>query len=186
MKALRALASVRVGETDQSSAWKHIVDMLVAGGADLNARDADGCSILVVVVDRLHDAVLLRRFVDAGADLHAVDEDGESLLHCVGDLACLQVLLGAQLDVCACSRIKATPLYRAAEKGDLDIVAALVAAGARVNDFDIDVDNARIAVENKHWEVARFLLEAGSSINDADLLQYVCSDYFVALWLRRY
>jgi len=58
-------------------------------------------------------------------------------------------------------------LHSAAEEGDLDEVKKLIEIGFAVNDFDegMSFTPLHYAVENEHYEVAKYLLEQGADIN---------------------
>lgn len=107
----------------------------IRGGADVNARQADGSSPLlwaVYKVDRELTQELLRR----GADPDLRNAFGAAPLYeaiDLQDLALVNLLLESGADPDLADEDSQTPLMLAARAGSLPIVATLLQAGAKVN-----------------------------------------------------
>jgi len=121
--------------------------MLVAAGADIMARDADGDSPLTVAI-KSSPAVM--QYLLTQADINRADPDGRTPLRVIvetkpaaappkgTDLLDLAVATGARLD--ARDRFSATSLHAALRSGDKETAGRLAKAGADV--FARDKDGA--------------------------------------------
>ena len=109
-----------------------LAEMLLLAGADLEARNEQGNTPLLLAVDweRLTVYRLLREF---GADLRAMDEEGFSALATAaltGNAELVQTLLDDGLDPDQTSRDGFTPLMHAAEGCHQEAVCVLLQGGA--------------------------------------------------------
>jgi uncharacterized protein len=151
-----ALKALRKGAVEEAVA-------LVRQGADPNARDASG-SLLIDAI-RLHQRPLVEALLAAGVDptLHAPGDDS-ALAWAVREepeLVAGLLARGARPDDRP-SRFHRTALLEAAEFGDLEVVKALVRAGA-----DVTVAaESRTALERAaaagNADVVAFLRQAGA------------------------
>jgi ankyrin repeat protein len=135
--------------------------MLASRGADLTIRDAKGRTLLYATLpepgcyyDRSHTSVELSALLKSGADVNQPNANGECPLHAAARLgwpSALSQLLGAGAD--ANARVCGyTPLHAAARSGrvNLDVIAALVGAGADPNAQDSSGDTAfHCALQNR-------------------------------------
>lgn len=112
-----------------------MLDLLLARGADLHARNVMGQDILSYAAGQARGdprscvenvTLLVRR----GAAVDARDHDGRTVLHWASQAACAKALLAAGADVNARSHDGSTALLAAAGRGDLAMVEVLLAAGA--------------------------------------------------------
>ena len=83
-----------------------MVNSLLAGGADVNARDRFGRTPLHVI----RDIEMAKMLIDAGADVNARDRYGRTPLHDVRDAEMAKMLIGAGADVNATDCFGFTPL----------------------------------------------------------------------------
>jgi ankyrin repeat protein len=111
------------------------IEPLVRGGADINARNEEGLTLLQMAVrDRMEDIaeILLRLGADVNLKAH---QNGYTALHYAadkGDEDLVSLLLTHKADPNITDRRKQSPLHIAADGGEEDIVKKLVAAGADV------------------------------------------------------
>ena len=115
-----------------------IVESLLAGGLDVNARvcDEQGASVGPTA---LHAAVsgghvgMVRRLLAAGAQVNAVTEEGITpllLAAAHSQCECAHLLLAVGADVQAANNAGYTALHAAARCGCVPLLCELVAAGA--------------------------------------------------------
>jgi len=64
-----------------SGAGPGIIHLLIQAGADINARDRDGVSVLMKAAARCRDLEILRMLLDAGADPCIRSRNGETAFH---------------------------------------------------------------------------------------------------------
>jgi uncharacterized protein len=166
-----------------------VVEQLLRAGAPVNAkverlhlieipfmtptREDAGTSALMFALREKHSAIA-QRLVAAGANVNDVDGNGMwSML----ELACLyrdagtvKALLERGAKVEHRSTMGRTALFTAAANGDTDIVAMLLAHGARANVRSriTPVTPLHLAVNGGHVEVVKSLLAAGADPNVLD------------------
>jgi len=150
-----------------------IIRLLVASGADLEARDPDDDTPLITVAERGHLEVL-HTLIELGANVTAVSRKHgtpfiQTILH--KRRAFLRPLIAAGADVNATYGENGyTPLYYSIVAKDAQCAMGLVL-------FDADI-NARVnphnrplltcALLNKQWGVAKVLIAAGADLNATD------------------
>lgn len=161
----RLLEAVRRGSVEG------IVDA-ISKGADLNAADDDGETILDLTISLAPNphaaAELVRCLLQAGAVVGRAKHQSalgsvlhEAALH--GNLEALHLLLnsGQQIDLNTFDDIGRTPLMCAIDRGHLAACELLLAAGADVDAHDAaqvgDVALSR-AISNRNLEMVRLLV----------------------------
>lgn len=153
------------------------IQTLSAAGADLETRDAAGRTALHVAAFGSHDDAV-RALVEAGADPNAMEGDAYDILTiaAVADDVAL-VKLGLALGVNPgniTSRYEGTALIAAAHLGHVEVVAALVEAGApldHVNNLGWTALMESVVLGDggpRHTETARILIAAGADVSIAD------------------
>ncbi|KAI9805730.1 MAG: hypothetical protein M1833_005223 [Piccolia ochrophora] len=141
--ALHSLALVAINSTREPAA-KEIFDMLLAAGADLEARDGSGNTpLLLCIGNQFYERDsprILNLLLSAGADPCAMDSNGETLLHrackTLVDTKVTKQLLGHKADPGkARSSDGATPLHCAVKNIHCpsEHLELLVSHGADVN-----------------------------------------------------
>jgi len=141
-----------------------LVGRLLRAGADLEARNAQGNTPLLIAVDCAQRGVL-RPLREAGADLLAVDEEGHSALAVAalgGHAELVEILMDAGLDPNQATHEGCTPLMLAAEMGHREALRALLRGGADPSrrdhagraalDIAIETRDAFYADEAEGWE----------------------------------
>jgi uncharacterized protein len=152
------------------------VEQLLAAGASVHARDANGMTALIAAAWRNHLEVACA-LIEAGADVNAKDDTVQSaylIATSEGYLELLEMTLEAGADVCSLDSYRGTGLIRAAERGHVDVVARLL-------ETDIAVDHVnRLGLTAlleaimfgdggpRHTEVVRLLVAVGADPNLTD------------------
>ncbi len=106
-----------------------------------------------------------------GADINSViNANGRTILHCAAQECCLEeviFLLDAKANVNSRDVKLQTPIFVAAEKGNVDIVKLLIDNGANINDINEDGEAPlHLAAFKGHFETVQLLIERGANIND--------------------
>jgi ankyrin repeat protein len=135
-----------------------VVDLLVAAGADLNARDDEGQTALFAT----SDAAIAEALIRHGADPNARDNAGRTALFDRYDDVPRSVLVAAGADVNAHDKAGRTPLFL---QTDADSIRVLLDLGADVDAVDA---NGRTAIEGMNSEEATAALLAGGAKLPAD------------------
>src|SRR6188508_1942486 len=98
-----------------------VVRLLIAKGADLNARDWAGRTPLFAAAE--YDLEMTKALLDAGADANARTSDGYNPLHMVGNAAIAKLLLDHGADVNAKDKWEPrTPLHFAERHSDQELI----------------------------------------------------------------
>jgi ankyrin repeat protein len=158
--------------------------VLLERGADVNGKGGS-CGTALIAACHVGHAKVTQLLLDNGADIEAESaRRGRALANAVasGNDATVQLLLRKrpQLNY----RCESSPLYWAAQKGNLDLVKTLVAAGADVNHRsslwqtplmgacrgrgEAKWKGVEEAMESRHLEVARYLIQSGADVNQHD------------------
>lgn len=130
-----------------------------------------------------------RRLIAAGAGLdEIIEEDGDTFLHRAAQLNDTEMVEfylehGCPVTLETFDYVSQTPLIRAADHGQIDVVVRLLSAGANPNAHDekrIGNTALREAVRGCHAEIVSLLLRAGGdptipgfmAISDVDQAHY--------------
>ena len=140
--------------------------MLLARGADTNARQPDGATALHWAV-HWQDAEMAGLLIKAGADVNAANEYGIvplSLACSNGDAAAARLLLEAGANPNAAQPTGETPVMTAARTGDVDVLRTLIAHGADVNGLERQQQQTPLmwAIAAGYPAAARLLLDCGA------------------------
>tara|TARA_B100000900_G_C20474912_1_gene672971 strand:- start:205 stop:1074 length:870 start_codon:yes stop_codon:yes gene_type:complete len=137
-----------------------IAQALVAAGADVNARDKNGDTALLLASMNGHTETA-QALVAAGADKNARNKHGDTgliLASGKGHTETARALIDAGANVNAVDKGGNTALILASRSGHLKAVQALVAAGADVNAATKSRNTALIlASVMGHWDVVEQL-----------------------------
>ncbi|MHC4464267.1 MAG: ankyrin repeat domain-containing protein [Planctomycetota bacterium] len=154
---------------------KDVVELLVAKGADIGAKDTDGDTPLHSAAGADHRDVA-ELLIANGADLNVKNNDGRTPLDVAlsqrhNDIAKLLVEAGADIPT----------IHMAAFVGSLDELRDFAETGT---DIDTKDENGRTpllrAVMGRHINAVRFLIECGAEVNIRDAQDYVPLMY--AIW----
>lgn len=115
---------------------RDIVALLIAQGANVNARDDKGRTPLFSAMSHINIAMLL---IQGGADVNAQDYHGRTPLYCYafyGYADAMRLLINHGADIYARDQENSTPLHQAAISGVKEAVALLLSCGAQVDAKD--------------------------------------------------
>ncbi len=144
------------------------VRQLLQNRADVNAKQPDGSTPLLIAVDR-NDAEVAELLIRAGADVRAANEYGATALSVAsanGNMAIIKLLLDAKADPNAALVSGETPLMTAIDKGNVEAARALLAAGANANSKESQGGQTALmwATAGKQPEIVKLLLDRGADI----------------------
>jgi serine/threonine-protein phosphatase 6 regulatory ankyrin repeat subunit B len=169
---LQAGADVNKADEDgdaplRMAASAPIATILIERGADLNASNRFGetALLLAALQDRADVVVAL---LQAGADVKKASEVGNAPLSAAASALAVAMLIERGADVNASNRCGGTALRFAAERGDTDVVEALLQAGADVSKADEDGFTPLNVAANA--PIATMLIERGADVNAANKL----------------
>lgn len=152
------------------------VQKLLAQGVDIEARDDNGRSALLLATQR-NAVEAARILIDAGANVNAMDDISDSpflYAGAEGRLEILRLTLASDADLASVNRYGGTALIPAAHHGHIETVRELL-------ETEIDVDH----INNLGWtalleaiilgdggptyiEIVRLLVDAGADVSIAD------------------
>lgn len=146
-----------------------LVKKLLQAGANVNAADENGSTPLMYAVEN-GNVEVVKELLAHGADVRAKNKNGESILELkVPSLTrddrmdLIKIVLEAGADPNAKLKNGSTLLNTAISIGNADLIVALIASGAAVNEKD-SVGNTplRLAKEEGLLEIEQFLKQAGA------------------------
>jgi ankyrin repeat protein len=156
------------------------IKLLLKAGASLNAEDLLGRTALDHA--RTQDAAgleIAKGLMAAGASAAAPNESGQTPLMSASareyNIKMVQTLLGteARATINAKDKRGLTALINAAAYGDADVVRALLAAGANINDVDREGRTALMYTMERSSdsgvEIMRILIAAGANLRATDI-----------------
>ncbi len=168
----RTNANVRDKDTDSTAlefavrnANREMVQVLLWAKADVNARDSDGQTILMMLGENVTNDIVWD-LLNAGAKVNARDSDGDTALieaAQINNVDALKTLLDAGAKVNESNNDGETALMMAAAEGLVNNVRALILAGADINVPDKEGKSALMyANKHDHRAAARLLKSHGA------------------------
>ena len=143
-------------------------------GADVNARNSDGESPLLVAA-HWGDPDLVQLLLGHGADANALDKNQESPLHKAvageGNAYIVQLLLNHGADANTLDKNHESPLHKTAARwGGADIVQLLLGHGADANALDKNQESPlhKAAAGEGDPDIVQLLLGHGADVNALD------------------
>jgi ankyrin repeat protein len=174
-------SSVAQGASDAAQASDSLVEVaqakdhdaavaLIAKGADVHARDADGTTALHWAVYN-DDADLVQRLLKARADVSAVNDYGASPLRqaaTVADPVVIKALLKAGANANETNAEGETPLMVVARTGNIESAKLLLSHGAKVDAKEQWGGQTALmwAAAQKQPEMVKFLISHGAKVNE--------------------
>lgn len=138
-----------------------VAQLLIAKGADVNARDNEGKTPLHQA--NYNSKEVAQLLIANGADVNARDNKGQTPLHSAGWRGITELLIANGADVMARDNKGDTPLHTANSK---EIAQLLIAEGADVNAKDNSGKTPLLATSSQ--EVAQLLIAKGADVNAKD------------------
>jgi ankyrin repeat protein len=157
----------------------HIVNRLVALGADVNEKDDLGWTPLLSALKYSHSAVV-DRLVELGASVNKKISFGDTQLHIAAKNGYSHVVdrlveLGASVNEKGNCGI--APLHLASGKGHINIIDRLIEHGALVNVTNQYGQTPLHCASPDVYSVVDRLIELGASVNETDFQGYTSLHY---------
>ena len=156
---------------DSQKYHTEIIKLLIAAGADVNAKCRTGSTALVYAA-RYGNKEIVKLLITAGADVNAkgsIVDDGRTALMVAaakGNTEMAKLLIDAGADVNAKDNGDCTALNWAIDIGHTEIAKLLIAAGANVNAKNfIGWTMLMKATIYGHTKIVKLLLTAGADVN---------------------
>jgi ankyrin repeat protein len=160
---------------------KEMVELMIAKGANVNARDRDDITPLHRAA-RNHQHEIAKLLISQGADVNAKDNNGATpLFSAMGhqedgkETSLTDKLLTAELLIAKRANVNAkdnngvTPLHQAASNHGREVAEFLISRGADINAKDNNgITPLSSAARNHNHEVAELLITKGVDINTKD------------------
>ena len=149
---------------------------LLAGGADIEARDASGATALLVAT-HANKVEAARALIEAGANVNAKDDIQDSpylYAGARGHLDILKLTLAHGADLKSINRYGGTSLIPASELGLVETVDTLIKAGVAVDHVNRLGWTALLEAiilgdgGKRHQQIVGLLIAAGANVNLAD------------------
>jgi len=115
---------------------QEVVKLLIEVGADINAKDSDGDTVLMYASQKDYYINVVKLLIKAGADVNAKNNFEETALMWASkndNKEIVKLLIEAGADVNAKNKFKNTALMLASINNHLNIVKLLIKAGANIN-----------------------------------------------------
>ena len=149
------------------------VKKLLAGGADVNARDGSGQTPAHYGARTWGGMKALKILLKAGADVNAIDLDGSTPLHLAlssgsGDASheTVELLIAAKANIHAIDLDGDTPLHLASGRGGKDDTQSLLTAGAEVDAVNLLGETPLHCAGENGWDgVVEVLLAAKADVH---------------------
>jgi ankyrin repeat protein len=151
------------------------IEALLKSGADPNVRDETGATALMYAV-AYASPECVRLLLKAGANVNSINRNGSTaLMWATGDAAKVRLLLGRHADVNARTRAGVTALLSATNRGEIEVMRMLIAAGADLQAemalwFGPKVGLLQIAYGANDSETREVLRGAGVKLQEATAL----------------
>ena len=142
----------------------------LAAGAEVNAKDEDGCTPLYAVAGGGHKEITLL-LIAKGADVNAKNKYGETPLHCAATKGIAELLIAKGAEVNAEDEVESTPLHTAALNGHKEVTELLIDNNADVSAKDQGrTTPLHYVVAGGHKKAAELLIGKGADVNTNCLL----------------
>jgi ankyrin repeat protein len=150
---------------------QHVLQLLIAGGADVNQRGAGGkTAIFHAALAGAGYADCVEIIIKAGADLNLTDDRGHTVLSAVAaaeNYPMFNLLMQAGAST---TGLESVQLIQAATTGNLERVRSLLAGSVNLDlDRGAAIGNAAAA---GHTKIVELLIQAGANVNLRDKLGF--------------
>ena len=168
-----------------------IIEVLVAAGADVNARSNSKQTPLHIYASRRGNKDVVEYLLSKGAQIEAKDRSGNTALHGVYDVSIAELLISSGADIEAENSSHVTPLYRQAERGNVEIVKLLIKNEADIKKGVANIHHPLYVLHGENGvEIAKLFIDRGLDINmtskDRSTPLHTCSQYGPAELIKYY
>ena len=143
---------------------------LISAGADVNARDVNGSTPLMIAANEGVSSVV-ELLIQNGADINVVDSfNGRAITYGVesGDYKTCNILVNAGAELNYEDENAITPLFIALQQNANSIINLFVKSGADINQVFEERSPISIAIENNNLNAVNLLIRAGADITPYD------------------
>ena len=147
--------------------YRELEEELLSNPASISIPDVEGRTPLAWATIK-NDVFAVTTLLEYGADPNVANHYGNTCLHFVKSVAVCRLLLNANADINAQSKVyRRTPLHKRCKAGcDTQIIDLFVDAGAEVDARDANQETPLLnAIFDQHTAVASRLIDLGANIN---------------------
>jgi ankyrin repeat protein len=160
--------TLAIAHVDVAKRNKAIAKKLIAAGADVNLRDENGRTALLLAFE-FENYEIANLLLEKNADVNVSNANRQTPLHFATwqeNLALVKKLVGQKANVNSRDEKNSTPLIYAAMRSRLDISEVLIAGGANLNLLsDAGATALSYAAKEGYTSLVNFLLKSGADPN---------------------
>ncbi|XP_075235268.1 uncharacterized protein LOC142332614 [Lycorma delicatula] len=136
---------------------KDVVALLIKHGADINAKDVHGRTILLSALQFKRKDEFILELINLGADIKVVDIDGNTVVHYVQSANLIHKFVSMGIPINVKNNKGQTPLMTAVRFGDPELVKVLLRFGVDIDCFDLQLNSPFHFLKLKHENITQIV-----------------------------